>query len=159
MSGEQGRGGFTIVEVLVVLTIAALLAVSSFSLYVSSQNQQSLEKDVARVVSVFEEARTLSIANSQGSSYGVHFDRTQVVRFTGTSYNVSSASNVVERLSSSVAISTSSPYGLSGGTSNIVFTTLTGTTSASGTLGLYLVSSTTNVKTIRIYSTGLVETP
>ena len=150
-------GGFTFLEIIIVISIGIILTISSYVIYNSANRQQALQKDAARVASVFEEARSLSVANNNGSSYGVHIDQTKVTRFVGTVYTSGSVSNVEERLSSYVRISTTSPNGLNTGKSDVVFTTLTGTTTVSGTIKLYLISSSTIAKKIRIYGTGLTE--
>ncbi len=146
--------GFTLIEVIITITVLGILGAIAFGSYRSTLQSQQIEQDAAKIVSVYEEARSLSISGRQGSSYGVHASATKVTRFQGQNYVAGSTSNVDELLSPYVTISAIT---LTGGTSDVIFSKISGTTTASGTITLALIASTTVTKTITIYGTGLVE--
>jgi prepilin-type N-terminal cleavage/methylation domain-containing protein len=148
------KEGYTLIEIIVVIAIIGILSGVTYLSYRSTLQRQQLEQEASKVVAVFEEARSLSIAGKQGSVYGVHAESSKIVRFQGQSYAIGKASNVDQVLSPYVTISTIT---LTGGTSDVVFSRMGGTTTASGTLTLALVASTTQTKIITIYNTGLVE--
>lgn len=148
------KKGFTLIEVIIVVAIIGVLSTVTFLSYRSALQRQQLEQETAKIVAVFEEARSLSLAGKQGSAYGVRAESNKVIRFQGENYVVGRTSNFEEPLSPYVTISA---INLTGGTSNVVFSRMGGTTTASGTLTVSLAASTTVSKIITIHSTGLVE--
>ena len=146
--------GFTLIESLVVLGILAILATVSSSGFNSFTNKQILDKEAGFIVSRLAEARSLSISSKDGSAYGVKFESDRTTLFKGTSYTIADPNNVTIDLNRSVELSA---INLSGGGSEVVFDRLKGTTAQDGSLTLRLLASTTQIKTILIYKTGLVE--
>ena len=119
------------IELMVVLAIVILI--STISVVSFGQFRRNVALDAARqdIISALLEARGLSLSSKDASVYGVHFETTQVVRFTGATYSASATSNVTRLFDPrvyTVAIN------LSGGGSELVFERLTGEASKSGTI-------------------------
>jgi prepilin-type N-terminal cleavage/methylation domain-containing protein len=145
--------GFTVIEIILVLALGALLT-GFIALSFSKVNEhEALDTNADLVVSVLNEARSLTLSSVGNTRYGVHFDADQVVLFSGASYSSGAASNVPTALNPRVALRNIS----FGGGSNVVFDRLTGATSQSGALQIYLKSATTTYKTISVSATGLSE--
>ena len=154
MQGFFHKQGFTTIEALLALCILVLvtrLVYSSFSVF---RNRQFLETNTRNVVSLIEEARSLTLSSRGGSSFGVHFDSDRAVRFSGLVYSSGSASNVVAKLDVPVTLSL---INITGGGSDVVFNKIKGTTDTSGTLELSLVASSSIKKIITVRSTGIVD--
>ncbi len=147
------KKGFTLVEVLVVIAIMLILFKVVSTVFSTLKNTNVLDKQADTVASVFEEARSLTLASYNATQYGVHVESGRVVRFTGSSYVSGASSNVASTVSSAVSLSKS----LTGGGSEVVFNRLTGTTSQYGTITVSLVASTTQTRSITISSSGIIE--
>ena len=145
--------GFTLVELMVVLSILALLTGIIFSTLVDTKNSQSLEKDTDTVVEILLQARSQTLSSHNASQYGVHFSSPNVTLFAGTSYSSSDPNNSNFKLSSSDTILTIS---LAGGGNDVIFNRLSGETIQNGSIILSSVA-TSRTKTVTIYKTGLVE--
>ncbi len=146
--------GFTIIETLlavVIMGIAITIVTLSFG---KVESRQALDKSAALVVSVLNEARSMTLSSISDSRYGVSLQDDQMVLFKGFAYATSTQSNITTSLNASVGIRN---INLAGGSTNVVFDRLTGATSQSGTFEVYLRSATTSFKRITINSTGLIE--
>lgn len=145
--------GFTVFEILIVLTIIATLSsiiVTSFSQF---RNTKILDTGVENTVSILAKARGNTLSSKNSFQYGVHLEATQVVLFRGGTYTVGDSNNEVSLLDSSLEIST---IALTGGGSNVIFDRLTGKTSQGGTIIIRVKSDVSKTKTITINGTGLV---
>ena len=154
MLSKKQSQGFSLIEMLVVLAttiIVATIVVDSFS---KTTGPKALDRNIRVALSLIEQARNATLSAKNSSVYGVHFETTKAVMFTGSSYSDSAPSNIVEPMGSVVQISAIS---LSGGGSNVIFNRLTGETGQSGTVKLSLIASSTQSKTITIFATGLAE--
>lgn len=152
---HQSRG-FGFIELLIVIATIAVLVALSYSTFFDTNRAQALEKDTARVASLLERARSLTLSSSAAEQYGVHLESARAVLFVSAVYDPSTTTSRTEDLSSLVTISS---YALAGGGSNVVFERLTGSTAQAGTITLSLASDPSHTSTITIESTGLIETP
>lgn len=146
--------GFTILEILFalfIITLAITIVTFSFSKLNSSQ---ALDKSATLVVSILDEARSLTLSSVNDSQYGVNFEDSQIVLFKGSIYSSSDSSNVVTELNSLVGLRNITLYG--GGTS-AVFKRLTGDTDQAGTMELFLKATPETFHTITIENTGIAE--
>ena len=140
-------------EVLVVVAIMGILATFVVIAYSKFNSMQALDKNMALVSSVLNQARSLTLASKDNTQYGVHFDADQIVLFAGSSYSESNPDNNAIALSVSVAVSAS----FLGGGSDVIFQRLTGETEQSGTVTLSLVSSPASVKSLTVFETGIIQ--
>ncbi|MDP3874951.1 MAG: prepilin-type N-terminal cleavage/methylation domain-containing protein [bacterium] len=146
--------GFTVLEILVAISIIAL-AVTIITISLSKLNSsQVLDKSATLVTSILDEARSLTLSSKDDSQYGVYLEDSQVVLFKGATYSQSNPTNVVTSLHSLVGLRS---IILSGGGTSVVFKRLTGNTDQAGTAEVFLKSSPTTFHTITVSATGIVE--
>ena len=151
---KDSRLGFSIVEVLIVIAIFAIAATIVLSTFVNAGSAQALEKDVARITSLIERARSLTLSSYEGSRYGVHIESDDVTLFKGATYSAGVPDNVIETLNTKVEIT---GYVIAGGGADIVFDRLTGETAQTGTITVSLKSAPLLFFTVSVGATGLVE--
>lgn len=149
---QIGRRGFTLVELVAVLAIAAMLAsiiVTSFSKFRSSK---VLDTTTENILSVLSMARGDTISAQDGYQYGVHFESSKVVKFRGATYSSGDSVNEIFTLDSAIEVSS---IALSGAGADVVFDRLTGKTSQPGTVTVRIKNDTTKTRTITILGTGV----
>ena len=90
---KQSEGGFTLIEVLLVL--ALLVALSGVGLFYSvdsfRRSQFRAERDLA--VSVLEQARAQSMANVDERPHGVHINTSSYILFSGSTFDAANPNN------------------------------------------------------------------
>jgi len=148
-----GRSGFTLIEILIVISIIVVLLAISTSSFTNINKAESLKADVRNIISVIDEARGKTLSSKNSSQYGVHFEEFNTTLFTGAIYSSGNPTNQVTGLGSLTHISSIS---LNGGGSDVIFDRLTGATSQSGTITVTLKDSSDS-KNISISSTGIIE--
>jgi Tfp pilus assembly protein FimT len=146
--------GFTTIELLSVLCILFILTFIGLNMFISFRQNQSLQKDTETIVEVLAEAHSQTLSSKNASQYGVHVDTQKVTLFLGNSYNAGNATNKEFSLSASDIVLTTN---FSDGGNDIVFQRLTGEAVQSGTITVS-VPSTSQIKTVTIYKTGVIET-
>lgn len=146
--------GFTIIEVAIVIVILAVLTAMAITSFSGFRQNQLLNSDVNKAVSVINEARSKTLSSQDFSQYGAHFEASKIVLFKGTTYAASSPNNASSTLSSFIEISGTS---LNGGGSDVVFQKLTGKTDNYGTVTFRVKANASKTKTINIKSTGITD--
>lgn len=145
--------GFSLMEIVVVIAIMSMIGTFVVIAYAKFNSSQALEKDALQVISVLNQARSLTLSSKGNSQYGVHFGSSEVVLFTGENFQSEAESNIPVALNRLVSVSAD----LSGGGSEVVFERLTGRTAQSGTVALSLLGEATSTRSLIIYETGVVE--
>ena len=145
--------GFTIIESLIGIAIIAIVATMFVSVFGIFRQSSDLTEAHSTIIGILQDARSRTLASESNSIYGVHFEQTQTVLFRGGTYDSSATSNEPYRLPTTVTISAISL----GGPSDVVFTRLIGTTTASGTITLQSIADSTATRTVTIFSTGVVK--
>lgn len=148
------KKGFTLVEILIVLSILGVIAGIVISGFYEYQKRNAIEFTAARVIGLLEHARNLTLASKSNDRYGVHFSSTEAVFFEGTTYSASGTENRSVTFGQGI---TMTGINLNGGGSDVVFDRLTGGTSHYGTTTLSITASTTQTIDIVIHKTGLIE--
>lgn len=146
--------GFTVVEILVALAVAGIVALIVTGSFSKAVPREALDKETGIVISLLDQARNQTLSSKKAAVYGVHFESAKAVLFTGSAYSGLDPSNVIEPLNSLVKIASTS---LSGGGSEVIFKRLTGETAQSGTVTLSLVADASQTKTITVFGTGLAQ--
>ncbi len=148
------KNGFSVIEVMLAVTIVGILAGLGFSHLTAANERQALALDAEKVLSVLATARGQTLAGKDGFSYGVHFEDKKVVLFRGTSYSASDATNKIYSFAESVHLASTA---LVGGGGEVKFNKLIGATTQSGTLTLALLRDATQTKVITIFATGAAQ--
>jgi prepilin-type N-terminal cleavage/methylation domain-containing protein len=142
--------GFTLIEIIIVVVILAVLTAMALTSFSSFRQNQTLNSDTNKIVSVINEARSKTLSSQDFSQYGVHMESSRVILFKGAVYPSGGISTTT--LSAILEISGIS---LNGGGSDIVFQKITGKTDQYGTLIIRVKADASKTKTINISSTGI----
>ncbi len=143
------RTGYTILELAIIITISTLLATLSYTSFSSFSKNEALDAGTASIVAGLRDARARTLASVDGSQYGIYIESNRYTLFKGSTYSAGSPFNTVTDLNSYILASTSLPA--------IVFERVTGDTTASGTIDVYLITDGSQKNTISIALTGLVD--
>lgn len=144
--------GFTLVEILVSLSVLAIISGIVMFSFSSVNSSGALERSASDVVSALNQARSQTLSSKDNSIYGVRFEESEVIIFR-ESFSAGNSENVSVTLTSPVSLSEVS---LAGGGSEVLFERFTGKVAAHGTVTLS--GSASSTKVITIYETGLFET-
>ena len=144
--------GFTLTEILIVLSLLVILSVSTLVVFQTVAEDSALRTSAQEVYSVFADARTDTLASKNDTVYGVHVSSTEMIYFVGDTYTPSLGTNVSYPLSRNVTATSS----LTGGATEVIFERLTGNTSASGTITVTESGSGAST-TLTLYLSGLIE--
>lgn len=146
--------GLTLIEILVVIVIMTIiLTVVAISLS-RLNSSQALDKGAMLVVSALDEARSLTLSAKNADKYGVYFEESRMILFKGETYTEGDPNNEENILNQKIKIRNIT---LAGGGSAVVFDRLTGNTSETGTMEVFLVETPTTFRTITVKATGVVE--
>ena len=145
--------GFTFVEVLVTIAVLTVVIIFSTSAFSRFTKQKELDNVVVEILAVLEEARILSLAAKDNTSYSVHFEDSEITLFSGDTYSVSDPDNKVTTLSARIIATTT----FSGGGRNVVFERLSGRTNNDGIINVFVANDSSASTTIIVHTTGIVE--
>ncbi len=146
--------GFTLLEILISLSIMLLLVFVVSGVFRSFNKKQEIESKVVLAKSLLEEARARTLSSRNDKVYGVHFETAHIVLFEGGTYSAGVATNELHDLGPHVSLFGTA---LSDGGSDIIFKRLTGETLQNGTVTLSLVSDVSQKGILTISTTGLVQ--
>ncbi len=146
--------GFTLVEIIVAISIVMILVVSGVISFVSFRNNQALSNSFSDTISLINEAKIDTISSKEGSAYGVHFEANRVVLFKGATFLEPNPDNHELSLSPLIEISSIS---LMGGGADLLFNKLTGKTGQYGSLSFRVKSDISKIKIINITPSGSVD--
>ena len=148
------KEGFTLSEVLLVVTLTVILLAFISSPLVSFYRSVVMQSATENVLAMFDEARKSTLSSLDSSQYGVHITSTSTTLFKGGTYLAGDPDNDVYELNTMIEITSIS---LSGGGNDVVFERITGETSQSGTLTISPKNGSTTPRDITIHMSGLVE--
>lgn len=145
--------GFTLIETVIALGIAAILVTAVSASYGLLTRKNVLEAETGLVSSLLEEARALSISSKKMLMYGLHFSPSTVVAFAGETYNPADPNNRVFAIDGRVIVDAT----LASEAADVTFDRLTGSASVDGRVDLSLASDASQKRTVWIYKTGIIE--
>ncbi len=146
------KKGFSLLELIIVISILGILSVMSLKVFNQSYSQNSLSSATRIAESSLERARSLSLSVKDGITHGVRVESTRIIIFHGSSYVSGATGNEILDLPGTVNASTNLPG------SDVIFSKLSGDADSVGTITLFLINSTTTQKVITIQSTGIITT-
>lgn len=145
------RGGFTLVELLVVVAVTMTAAVLFLGPFKSMRDRGLLTSSAEQVIGALEQARALTLAGKGSLVRGIHFGTSTVTIFPGPAYVPGNSSNTVIELGPLVVVtSTTSP--------DIMFQKGTGKTDRNYLVSVSLSADATQQRTITLYATGAIKT-
>lgn len=147
---------FTLIEILVVLGIAAVLMGVSMSALFTLNKRSGVDIEAKKLQSVLNRARSETLASEGGQNFGVRIETSasEYILFRGVVFNPIDANN--ERFVIPVNVTLGAPV-LTGGGNDIVFERLTGATKQPGVITLSDRGDALNVQTICVASSGSIE--
>lgn len=153
----HNQQGFTLIEMIVVLTIFLLLAVGSFSLFRNMQVSANLNEQSRALIHALRSAQIQSLYGDGDDPHGVFFTSApggeqQIVRYEGASYAARTPGSEIPYLfPASITLSRQ----LSTTTPEIVFSRNTGSPSATGTITVDLAGI--GSRTVSVNRLGAVQ--
>ncbi|MHB1118281.1 MAG: pilus assembly FimT family protein [Minisyncoccota bacterium] len=144
--------GFTMLELLVVVSIMAVLVAIILSPFAAFRNSKVLDTVSEETLALLSEARGDTLSAKNGYQYGVHFEASQIVLYRGSVYTSNDVNNRVVVLDDALEVAS---VALAGGGSEVLFDQLTGETSQSGTVVIRVKNDTAKSRTIAIEGTGV----
>lgn len=148
ISQITSKKAFSIVEILIVISIVAILTSMTFYFFNNIGSNQSLDTTTVSVISILDEAKSNAISSKDASNYGVRIFNDKLVSFKNN-YGTDNKEFVISKL---LIVSTSTGIG-----SDIIFTNLYGDTNASGTITISILDDLSDSDVIRVYKTGIIE--
>ena len=144
--------GFTLIEILVSISVIAILATIMWRGLFSFRESYELNHSVGAAFGFLKDARTRTLASEGAKQYGVHFEETQIILFDGASHSPANTIGTF-RMPPLVRISS---INLAGSGQDVVFLRLTGGTVQFGTIG-FETKRALMQKTVHVLSSGLSE--
>ena len=151
-----GLGAFSLIELVVVMTI--ILVVSSFSVvnYLNFRNRQRLDLTVREIGAVLRDAQGNAISQQFGDGWGVRFENPAAgddfyAMFVGASYAAASTTRLAV-LSSTIRFSDPA----TGFAKNVIFAKATGLPAASTTIVIELAGDPSANRSIVVDDNGAV---
>ena len=151
------KKGFTIIELLTIIAILFVLAVSAVPALRSFQLKSDLENSAEEMINVIRLAQQKTISSEGGSSWGVYFSTStsphQYTLFKGDDYTSREVpADEVHKISRDVLISA---VDLGGGF-EVVFSRVPGASRQEGAISLVLKNDASQTKTIFIDASGQI---
>lgn len=146
------KGGFTLLELVIVVGILALLAGIILSSFSGFRNSKVLDTASEESLALLSEARGSTLAGKDSYQYGVHLAAGQMVLYRGAVYSSSDTNNKIVTLDGALEIVSIT---LTGGGSDVLFDRLTGKTSQPGAFVIRVKSNTAKARTITVNGTGI----
>jgi prepilin-type N-terminal cleavage/methylation domain-containing protein len=137
--------GFTFLELLIVVAIVGIVSLSSISFYSRFFTQNAVSNTVDQLTSEMRKAQSYAMSGKQNGDWGVRYASNQIILFQGSSYATRNAA-FDEKFTTNTSVAVS-------GLSDIIFSRMTGTPSASPTI---TVSGAGSTSTITVNAQGVV---
>ncbi len=118
----QNKKGFTLIEVIVSITILIFILAVGFFLVIDFNRLSGLAEEKNKVISILQRARSKALANINENSHGVYFGQDKIFLFEGPSFNQATQKIDFEK----------NPNIVYSGITEVVFFPLSATTTISG---------------------------
>ncbi len=153
------QGGFTALEMLIVILLVSLIVGLSFRTYQTWQKNIQLNNARDEIKSTLFRAQQLATAASLNNPWGMHLETTTYTLFKGTFYNQNDPDNKTWELDgieiAEPALSFSD--GAGGRSADVVFGKFNGQTANTGTIRIYPEVDPDLNKTIEIKASGHID--
>jgi type II secretory pathway pseudopilin PulG len=155
--------GFTVIELIIVMAVFFVLAVTVAPTFVPTLASRDLETSAALATDALRQAQGNVMTGRDYKRWGVHFQADRFVLFSGATYNAGATDNVVKVLTDRIRISTVT---LSGGSCTVAtgvgncdvhFAQTEGTPTEAGTITLVNSGNTSETKTVTVGVAGMTD--
>jgi Tfp pilus assembly protein FimT len=147
--------GNSLIEIVIAMAIITIILVITVPRINDFRTHQTLKNTASEVVNLLNEAKTSTLFSKNSTVYGVHFETSRMVLFTGTTFSDSAVTNKVITFDSLVTLPSGNIV-LNGNGVDIVFDRLTGNTSNHGTITLELAGNSSLQKIITVSTLGVI---
>lgn len=144
--------GFSAIELLIAIGIVTLLGALILVSALGFRARRDVSIVAQEIVTTLRRAHARTMAAEGGGQFGVHFEATKYVLFSGATYDPAAPSNEGKMLPGNLEISLIS---LAGGGSDVVFSKVSGRTSAAGTIEIRSKSKADEASVVRVDASGL----
>lgn len=152
VSPFKTAGGFTLIEIVVVIGLMSILAAIGFLRFGLLRDNADITTATQHMIATLQLARNQTLASLDDTVYGIHFESDRYILFKGSTYDSAASDNEVKEIGSGLEI-----YDIDvGGGSEVIFNRLDGSTSTTGSISVRVVSDPTATRTITILGSGLV---
>lgn len=151
------RRGTSLLEVIMVIALIAVFSTVATLNLVGKKSASELDATAKQIAAILREAQSRSVSQSDGASWGVHFENsTSTSPFYALFRSSYSVQNQVGyyRLPPTVGYATTSIA--LGGTKDIIFAQITGTANVSTSVKIQLLKDPSVSSTISVASSGAV---
>jgi prepilin-type N-terminal cleavage/methylation domain-containing protein len=144
------KNGFTLVEILVALTILVILmSIGAYAL-INTRTAKQLDTTTDSIAAKLEEARTNALSGKSGTNFGLAFSSTTYTYWSGASYTAGTASTITYTIPTGFSLTSTIP-----GTDHILmFSRITGIASATGNITITHLAQPTFTDTISVGTRG-----
>lgn len=142
--------GVSAIEIIIVLAILILLSGIGSYAFVSAQKRHQLNGATDSVVSELERAKANAMAGKNGRNFGVKFNATSMVSFSGDSYDAGDPGNVILPVASGFTLSNDIPNA----DGSILFSRLYGIPQAAGTITVTRSGDSSRTQSVSVGSQG-----
>ena len=153
LDSKYRKKGFTLMEILIVLGVSIILLGISLGIYFSLSRRGDIDTDTQRVVSALRLAHNRTVSSNNYSQHGVHFDQSSgtFTVFEGSAYNSTDSANEELHLDGAVEFLN---IQLEGGSSDVIFDRLSGTTAFNGFIELAKKDDSSERRTVCVEESG-----
>lgn len=130
-SFARTRQGFTILEILIVVTLLGIIAAMLLSGFRNYTAYQQYTQAIRNVQALVQESQTNARLSVGGTAHGIKIQTNSITQFVGDTYTLTDPANRVTELTT-IELTPS----LSGGVDEIVFGSLSGYPSAVGDIDI-----------------------
>lgn len=132
------KKGLTFIEIMLTISIAALITSMGFASFYQWRNNVSLINQVDELKSNIVEVRQMAISAAGETGWGIHFEATQYIIFSGDSYNQTNVNNEIILLKSAHILNPDISLSNGNGaySSDLIFEKFSGQTINTGTITL-----------------------
>jgi prepilin-type N-terminal cleavage/methylation domain-containing protein len=145
------RDGFTIIELLVSLALITVVVGLSVTGFQSFARYQQYDQETALLYTVLADTKADARVSEGGESHGVKFFSDHIVVFSGTPYSGVDPDNETITFNNITLT-----HALTGGANEVIFSTLTGLPSATGTVSVTGIDYNSS-QTIEITEAGVIQ--
>lgn len=155
MKISKSYSGFSLIEILLVVSILAIISTSAFIWFSNYQRQTEIESASKMIISSLRDAQSRSISGKDFMKWGIFFDGTgnKFILFRDEGGYAGATIKEETYLSSYVEFDSAS---LSGGCNEIIFEKINGATAQNCTIKIIDKSDNANFSGITITSSGLI---